>query len=337
MKNNLLFIIIAIFFIGCNTDNFKLKSKACFDYSPTDNLKNSDTIKFSNCSLNSNYYFWDFGDGSFSYEKNPKHVFKYKQSYKVKLFIANRPLGDTLTTSESDTISRLIDINIGIPKADFSYLFVDGFKVSFSNTSLYSTNFKWDFGDGTTSIEKEPVHFYNSKGPFIVKLKASDTLYSDSILKNINLTDTVSLNNQALIQNSIFLDVDGDKTNDFELYYAVWGGISGNWADSFIVPGNNYEVSLKKYCYGDNINFYSTEFSNKKISITSAYYLWATTLSLNFNDSWDKSNFGYLAIRKKINDKTLIGWIKLKATSSINVHLISYRIPSEIKSLIIDE
>lgn len=254
MKNNLLFVSIAILFFGCNQNDIQLKPKACFDYSPTKNIKTIDTIKFSNYSENSSYYYWDFGDG-------------------------------------------------------------------------------------TTSLEKEPMHKYNSKGSYIVKLKASDKLYTDSIFKNINITDTVSLNNQALGQNPYFyLDVDGNSINDFVLFYAVWGGHTGSWADSFIIPSNDYEISIKKYCYGDTIFLDNTDFTNQKTSITSTYYLWSLKSSQNSSDFWDKNNFGYLAFRKKVDNKTLIGWIKLKATSSIKVNLISFRIPTEItERLIIDE
>jgi len=365
MKNNLLFVTIAILLIGCNPDNFKLKSKACFDYSPTDNLKTSDTIKFSNCSLNSNYYYWDFGDGSISYEKNPKHVFKYKQSYKVKLFVANRLLGDTLNTLESDTISKFININIAIPKADFSYLFVGGFKVSFSNTSLYSSNFKWDFGDGTTSIEKEPVHFYNSKGPFIVKLKVYDEFNSDSINKTISMNDIVNLNNEELfLYTPAILDVDGDGVTDLQIKTARQDGVSTHFAYSVITPLNNYEISVdsiiletwstsppnwdvktymhqtvlvpKIYVIGDTISN-SNKFSNKGVTVTDREIGYGGRSSSIYIDIWNKDEIRYIGFRKVSDNQTEIGWIKLKVLDYTNITLYSYKIPSKSGSLLIDK
>jgi PKD repeat protein len=46
-----------------------------------------------------------------------------------------------------------------------------GYVVTFTNTSVGNfTNLSWSFGDGSSSTQTNPVHFYNSTGPFIVCL-----------------------------------------------------------------------------------------------------------------------------------------------------------------------
>jgi len=369
MKNNLLSVIITILFIGCSSDNFKLKPKACFDYSPTDNLKTNDTIKFSNCSLNSNYYDWDFGDGSFSHEKSPKHIFRYKQSYKVRLFIANRPLSDTLNTLESDTISRLININTAVPKADFSYLCVGGFNVSFSNTALNSTNFYWDFGDGSTSIEKDPKHFYNSKGPFTVKLKVSNEYNSDSINHSISLNDIVNLNNIQVPPFPIApigIDVDFDGLIDFEFTYFNYWSHTGAYESSKVIPNNNYEMFIDSikiktwetlmnsndttfsvdtftfpriYLFGDDISNES-QIADKELIIAMFEYPSHNVFKYSSGyrlTNWIGDKIKYLGFRKVMNNKVKIGWIKLKVSSFTNVKLISFKIPEENTLLTIDK
>ncbi|MGB6036561.1 MAG: PKD domain-containing protein, partial [Cryomorphaceae bacterium] len=59
-------------------------------------------------------------------------------------------------------------------------------EIAFSNFSIGDT-FEWDFGDGTTSTEFEPVHIYQEPGTYTVSMIASDSL-------SCNLADTVSLN-----------------------------------------------------------------------------------------------------------------------------------------------
>ena len=52
----------------------------------------------------------------------------------------------------------------------------DGLTVTFTNTSTVSgtVTYAWDFGDGETSTEKDPVHTYASKGEYTVTLTVTD-------------------------------------------------------------------------------------------------------------------------------------------------------------------
>jgi len=48
---------------------------------------------------------------------------------------------------------------------------------------------EWDFGDGTVSPLTNPIHFYNAAGVGIysIKLKVTDGVFTDSIVKNITV------------------------------------------------------------------------------------------------------------------------------------------------------
>ncbi|WP_304608103.1 PKD domain-containing protein, partial [Lentiprolixibacter aurantiacus] len=57
--------------------------------------------------------------------------------------------------------------------SNFTYTVEDGTGlVKFINTSEDATKYEWDFGDGTTSIEINPVKKYGSSGTYTVTLKA---------------------------------------------------------------------------------------------------------------------------------------------------------------------
>lgn len=47
---------------------------------------------------------------------------------------------------------------------------------TFSNESVSATDFTWDFGDGQTSTDKEPINTYAAEGTYNVTLVASDKL-----------------------------------------------------------------------------------------------------------------------------------------------------------------
>jgi hypothetical protein len=72
------------------------------------------------------------------------------------------------------------------PDADFSFN-ADGTQASFTNTSLNSDSYAWDFGDGSTSTDLSPVHNYASPGTFDVTLIVSRCELSDTITKQITI------------------------------------------------------------------------------------------------------------------------------------------------------
>jgi PKD repeat protein len=68
-------------------------------------------------------------------------------------------------------------------KADFYAETVSGvapLTVQFYDLSTNATSWAWDFGDGTTSTEQDPIHTYTTGGTFTVKLTASNSDSSDS-------------------------------------------------------------------------------------------------------------------------------------------------------------
>ena len=78
------------------------------------------------------------------------------------------------------------------PKADFSFSSsIDDFKtIRFSDQSIESTTFFWDFGNGATSEERDPVFTFPGEGVFPVTLTASDALgQSDMITIDVPVVE----------------------------------------------------------------------------------------------------------------------------------------------------
>jgi PKD repeat protein len=75
------------------------------------------------------------------------------------------------------------DDDVTEPTAGFTYQIdaTNPMLVHFTNTSVNATSYKWDFGDGNTSNDKDPDHEYTSSGTFNVKLTASNGGSSDVI------------------------------------------------------------------------------------------------------------------------------------------------------------
>jgi PKD repeat protein len=115
-------------------------------------------------------YLWNFGDGSTSTERNPSHQYTAAGTFMVKLTVTGPAGSNTKTQNKYITVSK----SAAVPAAVFSGFPRAGaapLTVSFTDESTGTiTSYLWNFGDGSTSIEKNPSHQYNTAGAYTVKL-----------------------------------------------------------------------------------------------------------------------------------------------------------------------
>ncbi len=80
-----------------------------------------------------------------------------------------------------------------LPQLDFdTYVQCDAVTVEFTNNSQNTTAFIWDFGDGTTSTETNPVHTYPATGSYTVNLMTDTTLLCrDTLMQTLNLPERI--------------------------------------------------------------------------------------------------------------------------------------------------
>ena len=163
----IVYILIAIVltFASCKKDTYTYLFEdnslpaAKFSY----NINGFD-VMFNNSSTDATSYTWDFGDGTSSNETNPTHTFDKKGKYTVILTVSDN----------NDKFSEYSEeVAIGFPVASFEYV-ADKQTVTFTNTSINSSSYEWDFGDNTTSTEKDPVHVFDEEGTYTVVLTAID-------------------------------------------------------------------------------------------------------------------------------------------------------------------
>ena len=77
-----------------------------------------------------------------------------------------------------------------VPVSDFSYIDV-GLELSLFNLSENASYYYWDFGDGNTSTEENPVHIYNSQGVYEVSLSTeNDQCAGNSLSEIISISTT---------------------------------------------------------------------------------------------------------------------------------------------------
>jgi len=150
---------------------------ASFTYSPSsptirDTVSFYDTSNDPDGSITS--WYWDFGDGSTSTDRNPTHKYSDKGVYTVKLIVTDND-GDQGSTT------RMIRIVNLAPTADFTYSPsepIEGQDIQFTDKSLDPegklVSWSWDFGDGYKSTSQNPTHRYTKAGTYTVTLTVAD-------------------------------------------------------------------------------------------------------------------------------------------------------------------
>ena len=137
---------------------------------------------------------WIFGDGSSSIEKNPVHTYNKSGRYTVTLTASNADGSNALTKSSYISVSNALNG----PVASFCAAPTSGkvpLTISFTDESTGSpTAWEWAFGDGSNSIEKNPVHTYNKSGLYSVTLTASNADGSNALTKSSYIAASSVLN-----------------------------------------------------------------------------------------------------------------------------------------------
>jgi len=124
---------------------------------------------------------WDFGDGTTSIGLNPSHTYQSNENYLVTLTIS----GENCQSSYSDFVYLNDSIYPGCYASFWYYQdWYNANTVYFENYSSVGINangtttseFEWNFGDGTSSNEYSPIHTYSQTGVYDVTLSVEDEI-----------------------------------------------------------------------------------------------------------------------------------------------------------------
>lgn len=358
MKKQIVYIALVCFALFSCKNETVIKPKADFDC--VEYLSIGDTFKVINKSTNALKYFWDFGDGTTSSLNAPAHIYQKIGEVNVKLIAFNGEL--------KDCVIKTINIQNIKPISNFKINSTDSIslifeKITFNNTSKYATSCLWDFGDGITSTENNPLHSYSQTGNYTIKLTSYNEKGSNTIEKNITITDIKRLN-----PNTTEIDVDNDGIVDFNLKTFLYHGTS-QWGKTISLKNHgDYNIfteivtsrSYNYCCYDSNYDTHKTDTVYSNIEVIKAFNLGDTIFSFNesttkellylfyqvgqdrvfetsYETFWKIDEVHYLVFKKSINGISRIGWIKLKTKDLAMYETIEIKIPSECNSLRINK
>ncbi|MGB0917661.1 MAG: PKD domain-containing protein, partial [Flavobacteriales bacterium] len=130
-------------------------------------------------------WLWDFGDGNTSTEQNPLHVYQNAGVYHPTLSITDIG-GCTSFLAFPDSVNYIpypepafdVDTTVGCMGQPFTFT---------NNSTGNAVTYLWNFGDGGTSTEENPVYSYQAEGTYSVTLTAFNPNGCDSSVTEINL------------------------------------------------------------------------------------------------------------------------------------------------------
>lgn len=151
---------------------------ADFEAPDTVCLGQPEYVSFSTFATGENW-LWDFGADALpgtAQGKGP-HDVKYTQAgTKTIHLIVSNPFG-------ADTSTQILEVVTSVePVFTFNQ---NGLIVSFINSSIGANSYFWQFGDGTTSTEPNPIHEYLQPGIYNVILEATNNCSSKSSMGTI--------------------------------------------------------------------------------------------------------------------------------------------------------
>lgn len=226
---------------------------------------------------------WNFGEAGSQTDtselKDPIHQYKKEGDYKVHLLVTDQH-------GCYDTVDSTVRVNI-TPTSSFTFTEninnMTG-KLQFKNKSNGADTYFWDFGNGQTSTETDPVVTYANDGSFLIMLvsnnqyKCSDTTYFryEFIFKGLYIPNAfapTSLNAGSSTFTPIGVNLKQFKIEVFDSWgHLVWTSTA---LDALGRPSESW--------VGRDAN---------GVPLPSGTYMWKAKATFIDNTNWEGSDIG---------------------------------------------
>lgn len=243
-------------------------------------------VQFSDNSMTSNpddqihYWNWNFGNGATSELQNPSYTYTNPGNYQVSL---------TVTTGNGCTNSSVVPLSIvvsPVPTAAFTVnsteLYLPNDILITNNYSTGATDYNWSFGDGGSSIEKDPEYLYYLIGVFQI-----DLIVTNSYGCSDTASQIITTNADVIFPNAFTPNNSGSSGGiydisslDNDIFFPYTSGvvefnfeIFNRWGELVFVTDD-----IKKGWDG----YYKGELAQKGV------YIWKAYLKLNNGKEFNK-------------------------------------------------
>lgn len=126
------------------------------------------TVAFDDLSIYAADYFWDFGDGGTATVASPTYTFYQAGTFTITLIVTGFGGDQDVFQSEIEVWPQAVAAFTVTPDE----VSIPSQPVQTLNLSQNATSYLWDFGDGTTSNDFQPSHYYTEEGFYTISLTA---------------------------------------------------------------------------------------------------------------------------------------------------------------------
>lgn len=213
----------------------------------------NDTITFYNNTITNSAatYNWDFGTSALPYNSSTQEgphevVFSNIGTQTISLDVTN--------AYGSDFISKEI-IVVDEPSAAFDFTATNGV-LNFQNLSQNGMSYFWDFGDGITSEEENPVHTFVENGSYTISLVVVSEICNSIVTTSqevvVIATDVENIEKKLKVsifpnpsEGLFYLKIESERIQDFEVELI---DVNGRLLDQFFIENQKAEyVKLFDY------------------------------------------------------------------------------------------
>jgi PKD repeat protein len=129
-------------------------------------------VKFTDQSTGSpTSWKWDLGNGTISFLQNPSAIYFNPGKYTVKLVVQNQNSEDSVIKTDYIEVFQNPVVDFSVNTTTGCYPLIVQFKDASTTSNGSVISWLWDFGDGTTSTDRNPTHTFTSAKNFNITLQ----------------------------------------------------------------------------------------------------------------------------------------------------------------------
>ncbi|HSU27892.1 MAG TPA: PKD domain-containing protein [Chitinophagaceae bacterium] len=201
------------------------------------------TVQFTDLSVPSDQWIWNFGDGAGSTTQNPTHIYTQPGTYDVTLIAYNNGCPDSIR--KTNYVSILPPVSL----FSFTGNCTIRNQFQFNDQSVGALSWAWDFGDGTTSTATNPLHNFPALGTYTVSLTVTNGACSHTTSQTVHAIDPTpdfTASPLTACKNST-IDFTATNGNISDIYSFTWSFGDGNQQSATIPTISNVYVNSGTY------------------------------------------------------------------------------------------